>query len=466
MPLPRQALATLLLAAASAAAAAPPSAPAAEVWQGYPQQYPLPQFVGDGPAAEPSRGAQSAPAARALDPARASLAAPGAARGAPRCPPGLEPGALRPKAGLRAVPDLSARVTSWNLDWSQGCFSPEASGYRRAVLADGRAGHVKDELVEAGPDSPEAAAGLAAAATASAYPLPPAPSALAPAALEPPPSARPQFGSAAVGAQAPAPAAYQASAPAYPQPPAPERPRLELSRAGPGLGVSVEKTHDSDRIRQAWAARGGNIGAVELSGGASFMYKFTEVPRVMEMTMTGAGFSLSTRFSRLVFSPPQYERDDRSWGAFKIGGGTDLAFFSVTNEFRQCYVNGCSVSSTTSTSSMQSFSLVGTLGFTRAFGRFTSPTKWSGVSLGIEWAPSYTMTSTSSDAGGGGAAGGETTSSAFNATGFAISLEGGSLEALTAKLAKKAHLKFRFFMLPPVGDLPLFVNFSAGAVMY
>jgi hypothetical protein len=76
------------------------------------------------------------------------------------------------------------------------------------------------------------------------------------------------------------------------------------------------------------------------------------------------------------------------------------------------------------------------------------------------------MTSTSSDAGGGGAAGGETTSSAFNATGFALSIEGGSLEALTAKLAKKAHLKFRFFMLPPVGDLPLFVNFSAGAVMY
>jgi hypothetical protein len=254
--------------------------------------------------------------------------------------------------------------------------------------------------------------------------------------------------------------------PYAPAPAAPEPPRLELTRSGPGFGVAAERTLESDRIRQAWLARGGNIGAVEFSGGASFMYKSTYIPQAMHMEMTGVGFNLSTRFSRLVFSPPQYERQDRSWGAFKFGAGTDFSYFTVSTETRPCFVNGCSYSSTTSTSSMTSFSLVGTLGFTRAIGRFTSPTKWSGVSFGVEWAPSYTMTSTSASTGGGAPAGGETTQGSFNATGFAVSIEGGSLEALTSKLAKKAHLKLRFFMLPPVDDLPLLMNFSVGAVLY
>jgi hypothetical protein len=452
MPLARQALATVLLAAAGSALAAPASAPeAGQGWQAYPQQYPLPQFVGGGtiPGERP-RGA--APAA-AL-PAR-TTAAPAAFAAAPaRCDPGLEPGGLRPKAGIRSVPDLSAPVVSWNTDWSQGCFSPEAGGYRRAALTDGRAGHVKDELVEVGPQ------GWAAAAPAVAAYRP------APAAYEAPPSALGAAPAPATVAEGPHPTLQRLFGIKARPTSDDTSPSLEVARAGPGLGVAFDQTLESDRIRQAWLARGGNIGAVEFSAGASFMFQEMEAPG-MTMTSTGAGFSLSTRFSRLVFSPPQYERRDRSWGAFKFGAGTDLSFFSVTNETKlaTCTPYACTRSSDTSTSSMQSFSLVGTLGFTRAFGQFTSPTKWSGVSLGIEWAPNYTMTSTSAEGGPGGPSS-ESTSSAFNATGFAVSIEGGSLEALTAKLAKKAHLKLRLFVLPPVSGLPLFVNASVGAVLY
>jgi hypothetical protein len=474
MPLARQALAAVLLAAAGSALAAPASAPeAGQAWQAYPQQYPLPQFVGGGtiPGERPRGAAPGAPAALPARAPAAFAATPATlAPAPPRCDAGLEPGGLRPKAGIRSVPDLSAPVVSWNTDWSRGCFSPEAGGYRRVVLADGRTGHVKDELVEVG----VVAAGSAAYAPAptSAYVAPAyagaAPQAAVPAVAEHGAAASPAAAGAVAGlvAERPPPSPYPAASP-YPAPAAPEPPRLELMRSGPGFGVAAERTLESDRIRQAWLARGGNIGAVEFSGGASFMYKFTYIPQVVEMTMTGVGFNLSTRFSRLVFSPPQYERQDRSWGAFKFGAGTDFSYFTVSTESRPCYVNGCLIGGeTTSTSSMTSFSLVGTLGFTRAIGRFTSPTKWSGVSFGVEWAPSYTMTSTSASTGGGAPAGGETTQGSFNATGFAVSIEGGSLEALTAKLAKKAHLKLRFFMLPPVNDLPLLMNFSVGAVLY
>jgi hypothetical protein len=416
-----------VLAAALLAAAAPASAPAAETWQAYPRQYPLPQFVGGAtvpgelprlatPAAAAPSAAPAVAAPRtapAVAPPRAAPPPSPAALAAPRCGAGLEPGTLLPRAGLRDAPDLSAPVTSWNVDRSRGCFSTEAGGYRRAVLADGRAGHVKDELVELGA---------------------PAGATLAPAAFE-----------------APAPPAPAAAA-------VPAEPQLELSRVGPGLGVGVSQTLESDRIRQAWLARGGNIGALEVGGGGSFLFKRTSDPFVGTTEMVGIGLSLSTRFSRLVFSPPQWERDDRSWGAFKFGVGTDFAFFdtSITTD---------GASFTHTSAMMQSFSLVGTLGFTRAFGRFSSQTRWSGVALGLEWAPSYTMTKTTFEDAGAGL-GAESESSSFNATGFAFSIESGSLEALTAKLAKKAHLKFRVFVLPPIDDLPLFVNASVGAVLY
>jgi hypothetical protein len=414
-----------VLAAALLAAAAPASAPAAETWQAYPRQYPLPQFVGGAtvpgelpraatPAAAPVAAAPR-PAPAAATPRAAPPPSP-AALAAPRCGAGLEPGTLLPRAGLRDAPDLSAPVTSWNVERSRACFSAEAGGYRRAVLADGRAGHVKDELVELG---------------------------------------------APVGATL-APAAFEAPAPPAPvAAPLPAEPQLELSQVGPGLGVGVSQTLESDRIRQAWLARGGNIGAVEVGGGASFLFKRTSDPLLGTTEMLGVGASLSSRFSRLVFSPPQWERDDRSWGAFKFGVGTDFAYFDMSTTITA--TDGSIFSHTSGT--MQSFSLVGTVGFTRAFGRFSSQRRWSGVALGLEWAPSYTMTKTTfEDAGAGFAA--ESESSSFNATGFAFSVESGSLEALTATLARKAHLKFRVFVLPPVNDLPLFVNASVGAVLY
>jgi hypothetical protein len=448
MSLPCRALAVALLAAGAAAPARPL---AAEAWQAYPQQYPLPQFVGgaavpgERPRSAPVAGARgaAAPAAAAQRSAPAALPSRAAAPPAPpvgapaaqRCPAGLAPGTLLPKAGLRGAPDLAAPVTAWNLDRSRGCFSPEAGGYRRAELADGRAGHVKDELVE-----------LSAAASVAD-----APEALAPAAAE---VAIPAAPLVAAGAAAPsvAPAALEVAAPL------PAEPQLELSRVGPGLGVGIEQTHESDRIRQAWLARGGNIGALEVGGGGSFLFKRTSDPFVGTTEMVGIGLSLSTRFSRLVFSPPQWERGDRSWGAFKFGVGTDFAFFDTSIS-----TDGAVFTHTSAT--MQSFSLVGTLGFTRAFGSFSSQTRWSGVALGLEWAPSYTMTKTTFEDAGAGL-GAESESSSFNATGFAFSIESGSLEALTATLAKKAHLKFRVFVLPPIDDLPLFVNASVGAVLY
>jgi hypothetical protein len=59
-----------------------------------------------------------------------------------------------------------------------------------------------------------------------------------------------------------------------------------------------------------------------------------------------------------------------------------------------------------------------------------------------------------------------TTNSSFNATGFAINFESGSLKSIASKMGKKARIKASIFVLPPVGDIPFLLTGSVGAVWY
>jgi hypothetical protein len=110
---------------------------------------------------------------------------------------------------------------------------------------------------------------------------------------------------------------------------------------------------------------------------------------------------------------------------------------------------------------MTTMTLTGTIGFMYAIGSFDSPSSWSGFAVGADWAPSWqqtTMTDSTSNT--------TTTNSSFNALGFAINFESGSMQSIAAKMGKKARLKVSVFFLPPTGDLPFLVTGSVGAVWY
>ena len=58
------------------------------------------------------------------------------------------------------------------------------------------------------------------------------------------------------------------------------------------------------------------------------------------------------------------------------------------------------------------------------------------------------------------------TQAQFNAGGFGFDIDFTSYSATMNKLAPKPKAKVSFFMLPPIGDNPLFISLSLGISMY
>jgi hypothetical protein len=234
-------------------------------------------------------------------------------------------------------------------------------------------------------------------------------------------------------------------------------PQVKFAADQTGAMVSITQDLESDRVRQNWAAQGGQLPAYEANAGVMLMYK--DMSDLAEGAyMSGVGFSGGIRVALLNLTPPKYETRDRSWFAFKIGGGIDLGVMGVTMD-PGCAMGYCPGPTS---ASMTSLTLVGTIGVMKAFGSFDSPSDWSGYAIGVEWAPSYqstTLTIPDSPLP-------PTTTSDFNATGFAFNFESGSMKAMAMKMGKKARFKLRLFFLPPVGELPFLMTGSVGAVWY
>jgi hypothetical protein len=285
-------------------------------------------------------------------------------------------------------------------------------------------------------------------------------------AVEPKPQA-PAVRSAAVAvAPAPAPAAQAApGAPAWEPPPlppdgggaAPEKPKegewsYDVDKTG--IAVGFDQTLESDSVRKSWAESGGTLSGSEVGLGVSFM-ALTKDFGIGTMTMSGTGFQVSLGLSSLSLTPPDYETRGTSWTAWKVGVGTEVASFSFTNTISSSYLG-----SSTTTGQMTQLTINGCIGFLRATGSFDSETDWSGFAIGIDWVPSIVKTTTT--------VGGSSVSSdpTLNVTGFALNFESGSMKAMAETMAKEAKFKLRLFLLPPVGDLPLFFSISAGWVWY
>ena len=243
------------------------------------------------------------------------------------------------------------------------------------------------------------------------------------------------------------------------QPDAPADPKVKLAADQTGVMLSVTQDLESDKIRQSWAESGGEIGSYEANAGMTMMYKDLSQELGAGGYMSGVGVNGGFRVSLLSLTPPKYETRDRNWTAFKVGAGMDLGVLGVTINIPYTCIGSYCVGGPQS-ASMTTMTLVGTLGFMRAFGSFDSPNDWSGFAIGAEWAPSY-QSNTLTDQSGTA-----TTTSSMNATGFALNFESGSLKAMASKMGKKARLKVRVFFLPAVGDLPFLMTTSVGAVWY
>ncbi len=244
------------------------------------------------------------------------------------------------------------------------------------------------------------------------------------------------------------------------QPDAPADPKVKLAADQTGVMLSVTQDLESDKIRQSWAESGGEIGSYEANAGMTIMYKDLSQQLGAGAYMSGVGVNGGFRVSLLSLTPPKYETRDRNWTAFKLGAGMDLGVLGVTINIPVTCAPYVGCIGGPQSASMTTMTLVGTLGFMRAFGSFDSPNDWSGFAIGAEWAPSYQSNTLTDESGTA------TTTTSFNATGFALNFESGSLKAMASKMGKKARLKVRLFILPPVGELPLLMTASVGAVWY
>jgi len=375
----------------------------------------------------PSAAPAAAPAPEWTSMSRARVAQPLPAR----APMALELGARPPPAKWTDVP----------------VPPPPAQAQKSAAPARGKGAKAPSARTANGP--------LAAAAVA------PAPAIFAPQATPAVAEAPPVAAPAALEASPPpawAPSVYEA--PGAAQGGNPNEPKVKFAADQTGVMMSVTQDLESDKVRQSWAQTGGTIQAYEANAGAMFMYKDLSGDMGEGAYMSGVGLNGGVRMSILNLTAPKYETRDTSWTAFKIGGGADVGAMGVTISTPvECYPYVGCVGGTTN-ASMSSFTLVGTLGVMKAFGSFDSPREWSGWAVGAEWAPSYQSTTLTMEGAD------PQTSSSFNATGFAFNFESGSLQSMAAKMGKKAHLKMRLFVLPAVGDMPLLMTVSVGAVWY
>lgn len=270
--------------------------------------------------------------------------------------------------------------------------------------------------------------------------------------------AAPPGGGALAGAAAIAatPSAQEYSAPGGP---GSKEPKVTMAADQTGAMMTVTQDLDSDRLRMEWAKSGGTLPAFEGNLGMIFLYKDLSKDAGAGAYMNGVGISAGLRLALLTLDPPKYATRDTGWTAWKLGVGADVGQTNVTINLPTYRIAGRTYGGP-QTATMASTTLIFNLGFMQGFGTFDSPTEWSGMAIGIDWAPSSQKTVMTDKAGN------KTESSSFNAKGIALNFESGSLQSMASKMGKKAKIKLSIFLLPPVGDLPLMMSTTLGAVWY
>ncbi|HBI81044.1 MAG TPA: hypothetical protein DDY04_03620 [Bacteroidales bacterium] len=242
--------------------------------------------------------------------------------------------------------------------------------------------------------------------------------------------------------------------------------KLQVDREGKAVGFTIEKVDQSEAIRKEWLARGGKIKneSVMLTG-----TYFGMDLKDLDTRVDGYGGGVSTATNWIKLKIPEYKTGISTWNSFNYGWSMDMLLYQY-----KLNVNIDPDGSMDMTVLNLSLPIAANLGWTFGIGKFLDPGNWKGVALTLKYRPSVTLnmvsttseiklpapinttqTDYSSD-----------TNASFNLGGFGVDFEFSNFTATMNKLAPKPKTKFSFFVLPPVGDTPLFISVSLGISWY
>lgn len=240
--------------------------------------------------------------------------------------------------------------------------------------------------------------------------------------------------------------------------------KLIVGKNNMGIGFSAEKVDESEAIRQEWLARGGKIKYTSVM--ATGVYYSMDIQDFGKMNGYGGGISTADNWINLKI--PNYKTGLSTWNTYNYGWGTDLMLYRFNYGLSQPPID-MNIKCVTLTMLLSL-----NLGWTVGLGRFVDKGNWQGVALTLKYRPSLninnsinTITIESSDPL---FAGDPDTNSDIqfniNPGGFGFDLDLTSFSAVMNQLAPKPKAKISFFMLPPIGDNPLFISLSLGLSMY
>ena len=252
---------------------------------------------------------------------------------------------------------------------------------------------------------------------------------------------------------------------------------------GAGLGVSGA-LEDAEARRQAWKKRGGSLASYEVRLNATgVLFPEITVPSTPVMctaaggglttvsvpetkaTAGGAGGGAGVRMGVFHLSPPEPGKGS-GWTAFRFASGVDFSYVYSrypigldAPQGRPCSeVSGREIPVKFDSTSMLQLNIPANIGVHFGLGGFGGGEKWSGLVVGIAYAPSYTYTKVAEASEGEGH---------FNYLGAELTLDITTLEAVLDKMATAAHFRMALFVLPPLkSDWPWVVTGGLGAVWY
>jgi hypothetical protein len=219
------------------------------------------------------------------------------------------------------------------------------------------------------------------------------------------------------------------------------------------IGFTSEKVDESEALRQEWLARGGKIKNESVTFlGSYFRLNFGD-----QSNINGYGGGISASQNWLNLKIPEYKVGISTWNSLNYGWGFDMLLYTFNFSI--------SVPPYTMETDVLSISypIYGNIGYTFGVGKFLDKANWKGVALTIKYRPSImlNMMSIKTKTTPTNSLMPETTTTdtdaQFNAGGFGFDFEFSNFSATMNKLAPKPKTKFSFFMLPPIGDNPLFI---------
>lgn len=241
---------------------------------------------------------------------------------------------------------------------------------------------------------------------------------------------------------------------------------LKVDKDGRAVGFTIERIDESEAIRQEWLSRGGRIkNESVLLTGTYFGMNLKD----FDTHVDGYGGGISAYQNWINLKIPEFKSGISTWNSFNYGWGIDMLLYRYKLNMDLSPSGSVDMSVLT-----LSYPISANLGWTFGIGKFLDQGNWKGVALTLKYKPSVTLnmvstTSTikmpaplnttqtdySSD-----------TNASINLGGFGVDFEFSNFTATMNRLAPTPKTKFSFFVLPPVGDTPLFVSISLGISWY